>query len=205
MYPGGEVDGAAMAKVLANPLARPGPLQDMLLAFPPAVLRGMTWGALGAELAFAPLALVRRLRPFAWAALFAMHAGLIVLIDFADLSLGMILLHLFTFDPAWIPPKSPAPAGIVFYDGACGLCHRTVRFVLAEDSTRAFRFAPLASSAFESRVTPEVRLSLPDSIVVLPEDGHMRVRSEAIVYIGSQLGGAWRVLFRADGAMASMI
>ena len=23
-------------------------------------------------------------------------------IDFADLSLGMVMLHLFTFDPAWI-------------------------------------------------------------------------------------------------------
>jgi hypothetical protein len=28
----------------------------------------------------------------------AMHVGLIVLIDFADLSLGMVMLHLFTFD-----------------------------------------------------------------------------------------------------------
>jgi hypothetical protein len=31
-----------------------------------------------------------------------MHAGLVVVVDFADLSLGMLLLHAFTFDPAWL-------------------------------------------------------------------------------------------------------
>jgi hypothetical protein len=33
-----------------------------------------------------------------------MHLSLIALIDFADLSLGMVLIHLFTFDPGWVTP-----------------------------------------------------------------------------------------------------
>ncbi len=56
------------------------------------------------ELLFAPLALSRRLRPFLWAGMLAMHLGLMALIDFADLSFGMVILHLFTFDPGWIRP-----------------------------------------------------------------------------------------------------
>jgi hypothetical protein len=36
----------------------------------------------------------------------ALHLGLLFVIDFADLSLGMVLLHLFTFDPEWLSPLS---------------------------------------------------------------------------------------------------
>jgi hypothetical protein len=30
------------------------------------------------------------------------HLGLLLLISFPDLTAGMVLLHLFTFDPAWL-------------------------------------------------------------------------------------------------------
>jgi len=30
-----------------------------------------------------------------------MHASLLVLVDFADLTCGMLALHAFTFDPGW--------------------------------------------------------------------------------------------------------
>ena len=96
------LDGTALARVLENPLARPGPVREMLLALPDDVLRLGTWLALGLELCFAPLALVRRVRPWLWGAMLLMHLGLVVVIDFADLSLGMIIPHLFTFDPGWL-------------------------------------------------------------------------------------------------------
>jgi hypothetical protein len=103
-------DGTALARVLENPLARPGWARDALLALPAWVLRLATWGALAAELSFAPLALLRRLRPWLWGMTVLMHLGLIVLIDFADLSLGMLMLHLFTFDPGWLRPQPPTTA-----------------------------------------------------------------------------------------------
>lgn len=96
------LDGSAVAHVLDNPLARPGMIRELLLSLPDWMLQTATWGTLGLELFFAPLALVRRLRPWLWAALLLMHLGLIVVIDFADLSLGMVMLHLFTFDPGWL-------------------------------------------------------------------------------------------------------
>jgi hypothetical protein len=96
------VDGTALARVLENPLARPGWLREAIVSLPGWLLHLGTWAALALELGFAPLALFRRLRPWLWGAMLAMHLGLIVLIDFADLSLGMVMVHLFTFDPGWI-------------------------------------------------------------------------------------------------------
>jgi hypothetical protein len=83
-------------------LARPGFLRLCLLALPPAFLKHATWGGLGLEIAFAPLALFRRARPWIWSAMLCLHLGLLLLISFPDLTAGMVLLHLFTFNPAWL-------------------------------------------------------------------------------------------------------
>ena len=102
------LDGSALARVVANPLARPGPARDLLLALPPAWLQVATWGALGLELAFAPLALSRRARPVIWALMAGLHLALLVLVRFADLTAGMLLVHAATFDPAWLRARPPA-------------------------------------------------------------------------------------------------
>lgn len=95
-------DGSALERILSNPLARPGYLRLCLLALPPVFLKCATWGSLGLEIAFAPLALLRRTRPWIWSAMLCLHLGLLLLISFPDLTAGMILLHLFTFDPGWL-------------------------------------------------------------------------------------------------------
>ena len=110
------VDGQAFAYILDNPLARPSIVRQAFLALPAWALNGLTFATLGLEIAFAPLALIRRARPWLWASMLAMHLGLLMLLDFADLSLGMVVLHLCTFDPAWLrhygwqatPSSSPA-------------------------------------------------------------------------------------------------
>jgi hypothetical protein len=94
-------DGSALERILANPLARPGALRLWLLALPPMLLKCATWGGLGLELTFAPLALFRRARPWIWSAMLSLHLGLLLLLSFPDLTAGMVLLHLFTFNPAW--------------------------------------------------------------------------------------------------------
>jgi predicted DCC family thiol-disulfide oxidoreductase YuxK len=189
------VDGAALGRVLDNPLARPGALRDALLALPPAFLRAATWGALSLELLFAPLALPRKLRPWLWAATLAMHLGLIALIDFADLSLGMVMLHLFTFDPGWVKPLRTKTAEMIFYDGRCGLCHRAVRFILAEDRRgEAFRFAPLGGEVFHAAAPEDRRAALPDSLVVLTVEGELLSRSSAVLHVMRRLGGMWRMV-----------
>jgi len=67
--------------------------------------------------------------------------------------------------------------------------------VLKHDrSGNAFRFAPLQGSTFQSRVFPEQRAALPDSIVVLTDAGSLLVRSDAFVHILRRLGGGWSFL-----------
>jgi predicted DCC family thiol-disulfide oxidoreductase YuxK len=85
---------------------------------------------------------------------------------------------------------------VVFYDGGCGVCHRTVRLVLAADRAERFVFAPLQGSTFRQLLPEPDREGLPDSIVLRSSDGRLLVRSNAILYILSRLGGFWAVLAR---------
>ena len=96
------IDGSALSRVLNNPLARTGPLREFILAMPSSVLTVATWAGLCLELSFAFLFLFRKLRPLLWGSMVALHIVLLALINFADLSIGMLILHLFTFDPAWV-------------------------------------------------------------------------------------------------------
>lgn len=186
-------DGTAMARVLANPLARPSFVQSLLLSLPSPLMQAMTWGALALELLYAPLALSRRARPWIWVAMLAMHLGLMVLIDFADLSFMMVILHLFTFDPAWVRPLAAGTTDTLQYDGSCGLCHRSVRFVLAEDrSGNAFRFEPLPDGD-------------KTSAIVQTSDGRTLLRSDAVIHILQRLGGYWRVFGIAFGVLPRAI
>jgi predicted DCC family thiol-disulfide oxidoreductase YuxK len=89
-------------------------------------------------------------------------------------------------------PDSPE---ILFYDGHCGLCHRAVKFVLKRDRTgAAFRFAPLQGATFVERLSPAQRANLPDSVIVLTNDGQLLIRSDAFLHMLRRLGGGWRLL-----------
>lgn len=83
----------------------------------------------------------------------------------------------------------------LFYDGHCGLCHRSVLFVLHHDPAgRTFRFAPLGGPTFLSTLSEAERTGLPDSIVVQAADGRLLLRSRAAAHVLRRLGGGWQVL-----------
>ena len=186
------LDGSALTRILASPLARPGLFRDVLLHLPASVLRCASWSALALEIAFAPLSLVRRARPWIWSGMCALHLSLFLLVAFPDLTAGMLILHLFTFDPSWIPASQSSARENIFYDGSCGLCHWAVRFVIGEDiSERKFRFAPLGGQVFESLIPFAQRVRLPDSLVVVTTNGRILLRSAAAIHILRRLGGLW--------------
>lgn len=178
LYSASWIDGSALHYLLDNPLARPGWMRDAMLRLPDGLLSLMTWGTLAAELLFAPLSLWSRSRPWIWLTLVSLHIGIIAVIDFADLSLGMLMLHLFTFDPTWLTPRGPI---LVRFDGLCLMCSRTIRFLATEDRADLIRFQPLTGN------------NTPDSMLV--ETGNRTFdRSDAILAILHALGGHWRVL-----------
>lgn len=198
------VDGTALRHLIDNPLARPGPIRDLFLAMPDGVLAFHTWFALAGEILFLPLCLWRRGRLIAWVWMVAMHLGILTMVAFADLTLGMLMVHLFTFDGAWVRPKrstgreaEPGHEPLLLYDGECGLCNGVVRFLLREDAAGVLRFAPLQSGLGQATLR---RLGLPtedfDSIVFLPDRGGQAFtqRTAGVVEVASRLGGIWRVL-----------
>jgi hypothetical protein len=95
------VDGTALWHVIHNPLARDGLFRDAVLGLPDWAFQALTWKALALEVLFLPLALWRWTRPVIWLALVGMHLGILTLVSFADLSAGMLMVHLFTFDARW--------------------------------------------------------------------------------------------------------
>src|SRR5262245_256108 len=84
-----------------------------------------------------------------------------------------------------------ASENILFYDGACGLCHGFVRFTVKRDRAQRFFYAPLQGETIKRELPPESRAILPDSIVLLSGEEAMHVRSDAVVEILKHLGGAW--------------
>ena len=78
----------------------------------------------------------------------------------------------------------------IFYDGQCGLCHRTVQFLLGRDPKgNLFRYAALQGITAEERLPPPK--DRPDSVAVLTEDNTLLVRGDAAILIGKRLGGIW--------------
>lgn len=109
------IDGTALLHVLNNPLARSGVVRDFLLNVPELGLRLMTWTVLAGELLFLPLILWSYTRRIAWCALTVMNVGILFAVNFTDLTLGMLMIHLFTLDPRWfavrlrpLPPALPS-------------------------------------------------------------------------------------------------
>lgn len=182
------IDGSALLHVLENPLARPTALRASLLQVPE-VLSPLTWAALGLELLAAPLALSRRLRPWLWCALLAMHLSLLVLVDFADLSLGMVVLHFFTFDPGWLPRRLPARPEVLCFDADSSLCRAFAHFVLSEDRGRAFHLAQLSEPA-------EVPVNRSARLIVLAEDSRTLFGWSALAHVLYRLGGVWHLAAR---------
>lgn len=194
------VDGTAFLHLIENPLARPGFVRDLLLAAPLPVHAALTWFALAMEILFLPLCLFRTGRLIAWTSMLAMHLGILTTVDFADLSFGMVMIHLFTFDPQWFPARRDTRQPVLLYDGECGLCNAAVRLLLREDTSARLRFAPLQSPPAQSYLRIQ---NLPtadfDSIVFIPDwnnpvIGAYRLRTDGVLAASSEIGGLWRVI-----------
>ena len=172
------IDGTAITHVLNNPLARPGFFRDFLLGTPDGFLALLTWGALLAELLYLPLCLSKKARPWIWLALLGMHLGLILLIDFADLSMGMVMIHLFTFDPKWL--KATVPARLAF-DADCLMCNRFLAFLAREDHQQQLTFEALPDDSEKTSM-------------IVTRNGQTYRRSTAVIVIFDSLGGHWKAL-----------
>jgi len=84
---------------------------------------------------------------------------------------------------------------ILFFDGQCGLCAKSVRWCLNHDRRAVLRFAPLQGQTYAAIANPSKPADL--DTAVLAERGELHVRSEAVLRAGMALGGFWGVLATA--------
>jgi predicted DCC family thiol-disulfide oxidoreductase YuxK len=88
---------------------------------------------------------------------------------------------------------------LVFYDGVCGLCQRSVQLVVREDRHARIKLAPLQGETARKRL-PAASLAgskgdpdEPDSMLAL-EGERLYSESDSWLFIARHLGGAWRLL-----------
>jgi predicted DCC family thiol-disulfide oxidoreductase YuxK len=98
-----------------------------------------------------------------------------------------------------VTPKVMTPHPIVLFDGQCGLCTRSVRFIAARDRAGTFRFAPLqgATAARECARLDITGLTVPDGdpgTMILIDGNRALTRSDAALAIASRLTLPWRLL-----------
>ncbi len=89
-------------------------------------------------------------------------------------------------------PSMVAAAPVILYDGTCGLCHRSVQWILRHERDHELAFAPL-----QGETAAELRAQhgeIPETLesVVLVEDGRVRLRSKAFLYSARHLRAPWR-------------
>ena len=86
----------------------------------------------------------------------------------------------------------------MLYDGVCGLCDKSVQWLLENDPEGRLRFAPLQGETAATVIArhPEIPEGL-DSIIYVEQDGDAEKvywRSRAIFMLSLHLQSGWRVL-----------
>ena len=151
----------------------------------------MTYLSLVLEVCFLPAALFHRSRGWMWLAMVGMHIAILSLVGFSDLTLGVLMMHLFAFDARWLSPiQMPRTPPVLLFDGVCGLCNSAVDFAMAEDTEGRLRFAPLQGE-YAERVVGDAAKSLRS--LVLVDNGQVLEKSDAVLRVAQHLGGMWRL------------
>ena len=81
---------------------------------------------------------------------------------------------------------------LVLYDGTCGLCARSVRWILRHEADHELRFAPLQGETTDALRAKYPNLPPTIDTVVLIADGKAHLRSKAFLHLSKHLRAPWR-------------
>lgn len=95
-------------------------------------------------------------------------------------------------EPAADNMTAPADRPIVFFDGVCGLCNRSIDFILRRDQRGVFMVTPLQGETAEQLLEPADRERLGSLVVRI--SGRTYRRSAAVVRLLWRLGGVWKIV-----------
>ena len=85
------------------------------------------------------------------------------------------------------------PGGIVLFDGTCGFCEASVRFIASRDPGGYFRFGASQSPSAARLLAAHGLTREQTKSIVLIEDGQVYVRSTASLRIAKRLTFPWRL------------
>lgn len=86
---------------------------------------------------------------------------------------------------------------LVFFDGECPLCNRSVRTISAVDRKKVFYFAPLQGKTAHQKLPPSLLKKMGTLILIQDEGSHQErqwVEGKAVLRIGWLLGGKYALL-----------
>ena len=107
-------------------------------------------------------------------------------LKFFDKPLYSVILHR-------MPEAGDTNTTILFFDGNCGLCNRSVKFVLRKEKKNELLFSPLQSEFAKKKLSSfELRDKL-DSMVLL-ENGKVHTESSAALRVTKYLKGLWPLM-----------
>ncbi|MCP4834102.1 MAG: DUF393 domain-containing protein [Phycisphaera sp.] len=88
-------------------------------------------------------------------------------------------------------PPSTATTPVLFFDGECGLCHRSVAWFQRHDRHRALRYAPLQGETYAGLHEPR---PADLSTMVLLDDRGLWTESDGVLAGLRAIGGGWAAL-----------
>lgn len=80
---------------------------------------------------------------------------------------------------------------ILFFDGVCGLCNRSVDFLIRRDKHNRLLFAPLQGQTAKEML-PEKAITDLNSMALL-DNGHLYYKSTAVLRSVKRMGGLWSI------------
>jgi predicted DCC family thiol-disulfide oxidoreductase YuxK len=83
-------------------------------------------------------------------------------------------------------------APVLLYDGTCGLCDRSVKWILRHERDRELTFAPLQGATAAALRVRHGDIPATVESVVLVDDDRVRLRSKAFLYTAKHLRAPWR-------------
>lgn len=98
--------------------------------------------------------------------------------------------------PAAVAPSAALPtAPLILYDGTCGLCTKSVQWILRHERDHEIVFAPLQgeTAALARARYPSIPLTVES--VVYVADGRARLRSKALIHATRHMAAPWRWVY----------
>ena len=95
------IDGTAMIHIYNSVISGDSVILSIMLILPIFILKLQTWIVMGLQLTSPLLFLFNKLRFVSWSLLTLLHIMVLLTLNLVDVSIGILIFHLFVFDYRW--------------------------------------------------------------------------------------------------------